>query len=93
MIFFDLLAPSTSSLIQTGNYYVYHDQPLETCPDTGEVFVAYLGLRGYLNYSKHFLVVTTFISLILYATNYILVVHTLTNYVSLNKPYHGFGFS
>lgn len=54
----------------------YHDHLSETCPDTGEVFMAYLGLRGYPNYSKPFFVVTTFTSLILYATSYILVVHT-----------------
>jgi len=55
--------------------------------------MAYLRLRGYLNYSKHFLVVTTFVSLILYAANYISVVHTLTNHESLNNLYGYFGFS
>lgn len=78
LIFFELLVPSTSSVIETENYYL-----CVSWSAPRDLFISRWSIHGlswvksYLQCSKHFLVITTFLSLILCVTNYILVVHSL----------------
>lgn len=78
LIFFELLVPSTSSLTEVANYLcVSWSAPRDLFMYRWRIHGLSL-VESYLNCSKHFLVIMTFLSVILWTTNYILVVHTLT---------------